>query len=405
MRQFAIFMVVLIFFLPLYLFAQDNKKDLSEEEKEKIKKIEAQKEKLTAGLFTPIVFYGKFVDQNGNPIANVGVVINTETYSPNPLLLFRANKVTELKSDDNGRFEYKGIGSKIIISYANVSLPTGYSVLPNNNDRFHYAQGLPGTQLVKLHTPDKDNPVVFTLRKKEKAEVITKISVWSNLHFAKKYYIDLLGKKPDTNNWLFKESDLSGSDSGLIRPQFTVEQKMLSDNDGVLIKETKFDFLNNIEFQLGKEEDKNLTAPESGYQKGQFKFTFKQIIENKKGFYYLKDDQWIFISNYSSGKPDSAFFWVKFPGNYYGKMIIESNFKMTTLDKEQSFEAPFNIRLELNTVAGNRIFEDDSDLRNEIGYQKALEIEGKVKNKLHSKFPLLKDVIEDEKAKTPEPTK
>lgn len=72
----ALLFFILIFsicFQALSLLGQDNKKEQSAEENARIKYSEDNKEKLTAGLFTPIVFYGKVVDQFGNPVPNAKI--------------------------------------------------------------------------------------------------------------------------------------------------------------------------------------------------------------------------------------------------------------------------------------------------------------------------------------------
>lgn len=123
-----------------------------------------------AAHLTPILFYGKVVDQNGNPIPDAEV-----EYSGNNIPWGGAAR-QQMKTDAKGEFRITSSGLSLSV---NVSKENYRSLLrrsdippeeaagdPSSSDSFNYAKLFGPT----VHKPDKAHPVVFTLYKSGKLE-------------------------------------------------------------------------------------------------------------------------------------------------------------------------------------------------------------------------------------------
>lgn len=119
----------------------------------------------TAAHLTPILFYGKVVDQNGNPIPDAEV-----EYSGNNIPWGGAAR-QQMKTDAKGEFRITSTGISLSV---NVSKENYRSLLrrsdippeqtagdPSSSDSFNYAKLFGPT----VHRPDKARPVIFTLHK------------------------------------------------------------------------------------------------------------------------------------------------------------------------------------------------------------------------------------------------
>ena len=104
-------------------------------------------------IMTPITFYGKVVDQNGNPVAGANVLM---TALDHPL---SQGSTYAKQSDSNGLFTIWGIHGAAL--QVNVS-KEGYYTVPESWGDFAYAARV-GTQ--KPAHPDRSDPAVFVLRK------------------------------------------------------------------------------------------------------------------------------------------------------------------------------------------------------------------------------------------------
>ncbi len=105
-------------------------------------------------LQTPITFYGKVVDEKGNPVAGAKVIL-TPAASMDPNAVPPDYQRT---SDTNGLFSIRGvhgIGLTVIVS------KEGYYSLPGSGGNFGYAAG---AGFGKPH-PDQNDPAIFVLRK------------------------------------------------------------------------------------------------------------------------------------------------------------------------------------------------------------------------------------------------
>ena len=118
-----------------------------------------------AAHLTPILFYGKVVDQNGNPVPDAQV-----EYSGNSIPWGGAAR-KQMKTDTNGEFRITSTGISLSV---NISKENYRSLLrrsnippaeaagdPFSSDSFNYAKLFGPT----VHKPDSAHPVIFTLYK------------------------------------------------------------------------------------------------------------------------------------------------------------------------------------------------------------------------------------------------
>lgn len=123
-----------------------------------------------AAHLTPILFYGKVMDQDGNPVAGADV-----EYSGNNIPWGGA-ACQQMKTDANGEFRITTSGLSLSV---NVSKENYRSLLrrsdippeeaagdPSSSDSFNYAKLFGPT----VHKPDNAHPVVFTLYKSGELE-------------------------------------------------------------------------------------------------------------------------------------------------------------------------------------------------------------------------------------------
>ncbi|MEO6786492.1 MAG: carboxypeptidase-like regulatory domain-containing protein [Chthoniobacteraceae bacterium] len=110
---------------------------------------------------TPISFYGKVVDENGN------VVPGTEAKLMWNDLSWKGTSERKILSDKNGLFSVTGLRGKCMV--VQVSKPGYYNQRSKNRAGFEYA----GFWEPTFHRPDLNNPVTFYLRKKgERASLL-----------------------------------------------------------------------------------------------------------------------------------------------------------------------------------------------------------------------------------------
>lgn len=129
----------------------------------------AQQQRFTASFLTPITFYGKVVDQHGEPVAQADVKLsaNDKPLGGNPSEYTRT-------TDAEGLFSISGI---VGLTLAVEVSKTGYRVMPPADDKvtssglFEY-----GLSSIKGPPPtDKNAPVIFTLYKYGQLEPLTKV--------------------------------------------------------------------------------------------------------------------------------------------------------------------------------------------------------------------------------------
>jgi len=136
----------------MFVFAKCNHADNSGDQMKLLKMIEFRR-----SLDIPINYYGRVVDQQGNPIPNVIVVVQVGRAS--------GIKILDVPTDTDGRFEISGIdGSDLLITEIKAQ---GYEYLVSNRANGHSGYENDGSKVI-----DKNIPVVFTLRKKEPTTVV-----------------------------------------------------------------------------------------------------------------------------------------------------------------------------------------------------------------------------------------
>lgn len=96
----------------------------------------------------PLSFYGKVVDEAGNPIPDVAVVASIA--GPN------GDKELNLKSDSNGLFKFEGQKGKFVTVDMD---KRGYGRSPKSYGSFEYAEFFSE----RFHQADQSNPVIFVL--------------------------------------------------------------------------------------------------------------------------------------------------------------------------------------------------------------------------------------------------
>ena len=115
--------------------------------------------KIMTVLATPIEFYGKVVDQNGDPVSEANVDYGT-------IDRFDANGSNYRgRSDENGNFSVSDIKGAVLT--VGVQKEGYYNIHGKSDAAFAYGVGPDAT---RKKPPTKDNPAVFVLQKKGLAE-------------------------------------------------------------------------------------------------------------------------------------------------------------------------------------------------------------------------------------------
>lgn len=110
--------------------------------------------KIIAALSTPIAFYGRVVDQNGNPVADAEVDYGA-------INKFDANGSDYTgKSDKNGNFSKTGIAGAVLT--VGVRKEGYYNIHGMSDAAFAYGVGPDAT---RKEPPTADNPAIFMLQK------------------------------------------------------------------------------------------------------------------------------------------------------------------------------------------------------------------------------------------------
>jgi|GEM_PF-2076200 len=117
-----------------------------------------QVESYLAAFNTPINFYGKAINTEGDPVANAQIffgALNKPLTPSDPATKYTA------ASDDDGLFSITGIkGSRLVVRVEKV----GYHTLPSEFEGIYYSNPTPKTRI-----PTKDNPAIFVLEKLNKS--------------------------------------------------------------------------------------------------------------------------------------------------------------------------------------------------------------------------------------------
>ena len=365
--------------------AQKLYESLDETNKAKWRSIEARKQDVTIGLFSPIVFYGKVVDQNGDPVPQTRISVITEVFTPNPLTLFTTKTRTRFNSDSDGFFHYNGVGRMISVY---IWPPDGYDHTDYSSSRdFYYGQTY-GEKEKKIHNPDKNNPVIFKLRKKEPAVLSFRfMQQLRGMKPDKDYYGDMFYKQ--RGNAKATLDDYSRVEPDLFYPQVKVHQTYLKESENTHIFSLDVEFLGD--FQVQKGERNPLVVPESGYTGKSFHVVYK-IVPPPEAWKDYKD---YILSDENKWIPDqdpSFSLYVKTKNNYYGivKLLWSPHQYLNRAYTELSINYRFN------SVPGQRVFEDDSALHRELELKKWKKLEKKTQDEFFSGVKSLSEILENE---------
>lgn len=108
----------------------------------------------------PIKFYGQALDQDSLPVADVKVCITVTYYDPTQEF-FESDKVIDLVTDENGKFELTDQGRQISIKLEKAGYEYPYGVASVNF--YNYGKN---TVSDPIHQPDPATPEVIYLHKK-----------------------------------------------------------------------------------------------------------------------------------------------------------------------------------------------------------------------------------------------
>ena len=371
--------------------AQKLYESLDEKNKAKWNMIESWKKELTFGLFSSIVFYGKVVDQNGDPVHQTRISIITEVFTPNPLTLYSTKKRTRFSSDSNGFFYYKGVGRMISVY---IWPPDGYEHTEQSSSRdFYYGQTYDNS-VKQFHNPDKNNPVIFRLRKKSSAVLSFDYGqVLRGMEPDKDYYSDMFYHK--SRMQYIELNELPKIEPERFYPQVKVHQTYRKESENTHIFTLDVEFLGNFQIQRGKWNA--LLLPEGGYEGKTFHVTYKIVRDEQRDRFknYLLSDknEWILYA----GSSFSLF--AKTGNNYYG--IVELSWSPHWyLKRDRCISLLVNYRF--NSVPDQRVFEDDSALRRKIEYSKRKEMKEKLQNEIFKGAKSLSEILKDAEGKKTE---
>lgn len=257
----------------------------------------------------PIVFYGRVVDQDDNPIERAAVIANVTYYGGFSLAMLRnmdpnyKRKKLRLVTDALGRFKIDGVKGQSLDLKINKE---GYVT---SQDRNHYDYDPQETNL--LHHPNSEKPVIFRLWKKGAAAEL--------LEGEARLFIEA-----DDPNRVYTVSLLDGERYPGVSDQGDVIVDGFSEGRGRdpetrRFLRSEYDWSVKLTIQGGGLHEANghtlLLAPESGYQET-IEFSMSEHDPKWRSFfdakgYYFKDRS----GNYGS-------FLLDVDARFDGKVIV-----------------------------------------------------------------------------------
>ncbi len=238
---------------------------------------------------TPIEFYGKVVDENGNPVEGAQIEFSCTDLSP------AGNSYYRTTSDADGLFSLNNVQGKLLVVRSIVK--DGYYVSKQNRNNFFYA----GEN--ENFIPEFGNPVVFHLRKKGQAEPL--------ITFKKSFRIPRDGTPVEIN---FLSGKTTALGSGHLRVECWTQDKgrksgqmydwkclITVPSGGLQIATNEFNFL----------------APEDGYQAG-FEIDMPETASN-----WSSDVEYKFFLKLADGKYGRMTFAMIAGGDHF--CMIESS--------------------------------------------------------------------------------
>ena len=344
--------------------AQGDRKDAAET-------VDSQAD-LLSGRFTGIDFYGRVLDQNDKPAPNVTVTVLLDTVSPDPAAFFSARKDIQIRTDEQGFFEYHGFGERISVS---VHSQDGYERTTGINPSSFTYGGMPGAVFTK-HIPDKNDPVVFRVRKMEDAvPLISKYYFNDRFPFSRVFqetgYFDMFQGSTTYEYYDGQAQPVGDWKANGFRPQFSITQTLLKNEADEQIKKVEIRFFGGIAFLYSPTEifrgvyrmDPALEC--TGGDSFAFQVRRKRNEDGAAAEYSFSENgkDWTRVpaSEQDLNLLDKPNFWVEFPGGFFGRMYLTGMSGFPDRDVERE-TARVGILLELNTVPGNRVIEREGSV-------------------------------------------
>lgn len=241
-----------------------------EVEKQRAEQRRSVVERIEAALNTSITFYGKVVDQNGDPVPNALVGYG---------LLDKFNEsgsTGETSADLNGFIHISGVKGAVIS--VSVHKEGYYHIQDASNQAFAYGYG---TESHIKPAPTKDNPAVFVLHKMGEAESLVELS-------SRQFQIPISGQAAvinlATGRSMGPGLHISSKVGEMKNGRFDWHYELSVPGGGLVEREGQFDF----------------EAPESGYESS-------ILLESK-----ASDPGW------KNGAAKSYF--IKLPDNTYARV-------------------------------------------------------------------------------------
>lgn len=290
----------------------EREDDLSEEEAELLERFTPEEienlkysHRAAQAANQNVIFYGKCVDQDGNPIAGVQVTAKLTKMRKSMLSVvihesFKYYEKLTAVTDSDGRFEFVDKGSYLLLEkiehdgYLEARGPESFG--------FQFGQILYGSSIAGMHEPDPLEPVVFTMWKKgDGSQAVTRETSFkiSKSELGEPTYVDLQqGRRSDRpSSSALEVIARSGGDSRWDPVQF----KHVGTGSGFRWSYT----LRVPGGGIMRTDDPFLFGPpESGYEES---YTF-EVPEGEDG--------WI-------GRVDNQKFYVKTAGGNYGAVVID----------------------------------------------------------------------------------
>lgn len=250
----------------------------------------------------PISFYGRVVDQNGNPLSGVRVVISVRQWYHTPSIELNSTfPKTELTTDSSGHFQFlNGSGDSLQIEALEKE---GYEAEPKALRGFGYKTSEP-------FNPDPNNPIVFRMWKSgTKQPLILGSKFLPVIPDGRVYTLDLLSgnltegegegdlritiKRPPDAAWGKKYGwsfDLAAVNGGLKEETDTYESMFLAPQD---------DYAKDFAMEFHPEDERwTYGVNKRFYLKARNGKIFGRM-EIEVDAYYLKDKQGRFGINYA----------------------------------------------------------------------------------------------------------
>jgi hypothetical protein len=158
LKHFLICFILSFCLIAIVVYAEESEYEKTEREAAEYK-MNRIKEKAQQ-LDVEINFYGKVVDQNGDPVKAADVALGLTRFSPLVSMLFGEIKIIRVATDEQGRFSISGEKGRSIDLDKIKKEGYEYTISQNPVRAFDYS-GI-GAPFI----PDQNNPILFHLRKK-----------------------------------------------------------------------------------------------------------------------------------------------------------------------------------------------------------------------------------------------